>query len=86
MNFILHAIIHSLMQAIEFECQTFQGSIKIPEEFQEWQNVQSVTVILLRHEESSVSPLSETDYLALMERFSYAQPGRHWSRDELNER
>jgi hypothetical protein len=61
------------MQAIEFECQTLQGSIKIPEKFQEWQNVQSVTVILLRHDESQVSPISETDYLALMERFAYAQ-------------
>ena len=27
-----------------------------------------------------------TNYVALMERLSYARPGRHFTRDELNER
>ncbi|MCP4657579.1 MAG: hypothetical protein GY856_19410 [bacterium] len=29
---------------------------------------------------------SETEYQALMQRLSYARAGRHFSRDELNER
>lgn len=30
--------------------------------------------------------IKTTDYYALMERFSYAQPGRTFKRDEMNER
>jgi hypothetical protein len=73
-----------IMHTIEFESPIIQGMIKIPEQFQEWQDIQTVKVILLRCD--AVSQLSEADYLALMERFSYAQPGHHWSRDELNGR
>lgn len=29
---------------------------------------------------------SEAEYFALMKRFAYAQPGRKWSREEMNER
>jgi len=77
------------MKAIEFECQTLEGMIKVPEQFQEWYD-QSVKVILLRPEESSpcqVTPENTmANYLSLMKQYAYAQPGRRWSREELNER
>jgi hypothetical protein len=38
------------------------------------------------HEESQTQNLSETEYFALMKKFAYAQPGRKWSREEMNER
>jgi hypothetical protein len=69
---------------LNLKANIVQGVIKIPEQFQEWQGIQTVKVILLRCD--TVSQLSEAEYLALMERFSYAQPGHHWSRDELNGR
>ncbi|MEZ5670907.1 MAG: hypothetical protein R3E08_00380 [Thiotrichaceae bacterium] len=37
-------------------------------------------------EESQTQNLSETEYFALMKKFAYAQPGRKWSREEMNER
>jgi hypothetical protein len=78
------------VQAIEFECQTVQGMIKVPEQFQEWYG-QAVKVILLHLEESPIpcQVIPETtvaNYLTLMQQFAYAQPGDHWSREELNER
>lgn len=37
-------------------------------------------------EQSQTQNLSEAEYFALMKRFAYAQPGRKWSREEMNER
>ncbi len=36
--------------------------------------------------ESQPHSISEAEYFALMEKLSYAQPGRKWSREEMNER
>jgi hypothetical protein len=78
------------VQAIEFECQMVQGIIEVPESFQKWHD-QTVKVILLSLEESSLPDqmtpeTSVANYLALMKQYVYAQPGQHWSREELNER
>lgn len=78
------------MQAIEFECQTTQGVIRVPELLQEWYG-QAVKVILLRRDDSprssQVTPeTTVANYLALMKQYAYAQPGRYWSREELNDR
>ena len=41
---------------------------------------------LKEQEQSQTQNLSEAEYFALMKRFAYAQPGRKWSREEMNER
>ena len=79
------------MQTIAFETHTTNGIIQIPETFKEWYG-KTLKVMLLYEETvmpvtSPSPPMSkDVDSLTLMKELSYAQPGRHWSREELNER
>ncbi|OQW89651.1 MAG: hypothetical protein BWK78_07425 [Thiotrichaceae bacterium IS1] len=79
------------MPTIAFETHATDGTIQIPETFKEWYG-KTLKVMLLSEETArpgtaaSLSVPQEVDYLTLMKEVSYAQPGRHWSREELNER
>jgi hypothetical protein len=79
------------MPTITFDTHATDGIIQIPETFKEWYG--KTLKIMLLSEETAIpvtsSPPSipqEVGYLTLMKELSYAQPGRHWSREELNER
>jgi hypothetical protein len=79
------------MQTIAFETHATDGIIQIPETFKEWYG--KTLKVMLFFEETAVPGTSapssipqEVDYFNLMKELSYAQPGRHFSREELNER
>ncbi len=79
------------MQTITFDTHANNGIIQIPETFKEWYG--KTLKVMLLYEETvmpvtcpSPSMTKEVDYLTLMKELSYAQPGRHLSREELNER
>jgi hypothetical protein len=79
------------MQAITFETHATEGIIQIPETLKDWYG-KTLKVMLLFEETAmpvTYPPSSvpqEVDYLTLMRELSYAQPGRHLNREELNER
>jgi len=79
------------MPTITFDTHANDGIIQIPETFKEWYG-KTIKVMLLSEEtampvtSASWSVPQEVDYFNLMKELSYAQPGRHWSREELNER
>ncbi len=77
------------MPTITFDIHATDGIIQIPETFKEWYG--KTLKVMLFSEETAIpvtSPLpsmtKEVDYFNLMKELSYAQPGRHWSREELN--
>jgi len=79
------------MPTITFDTHATDGIIQIPETFKEWYG--KTLKVMLLYEETAIPVTSpppsipqEVDYLTLMKELSYAQPGRHWSREELNER
>ncbi len=75
------------MQAIEFESNSYNGIIEIPEIYKDWYG-KTVKVILLTETESEIRD-KDTDKSELMQFFDWFNAdltGYKFNRDEANER